>query len=238
MQGLDAVQLISVIELFVAASISIILGISIIKMYRNKPDRSTLIFLVDFILIGCALAFVAVDRILLSVFGDVSSGLLFHNLAVYISLGVILLLDIFAFQMTYPKQVSKLTIIMVLLLIVAGIMLYFNPPYLGSQNEILYADEMLFLVLPFLALPIFIPIIVFFYSSAKVRDDSVPKSNRLLTMGFAGLFVTIGYIFELMGITGILVIIVRLSFVLFTFLMYIAFIMPNWYKRIIGAEEL
>lgn len=238
MQAWDPLQIISVFELFLAAGISLVLGVSIINRYREKPARGTLLFIIIFIFTGLALSFVGIDRILLISLADPGPGLTFHNFAVFMSLGVILLLDIFAFEMTYPNHIKKLTLLVSLLIIIAGIFLFLNPPFLGSQQEILYSDELLYLVLPFLGPPILIPIIVFFYYSAKVREESVAKSNRVFVMGVAGLSVAIGYIFELMGITGVLVIIIRLTFVIFTFLMYIAFTMPLWFKKLIGDVDL
>ncbi len=237
-EKMDPLQVIGVIELFIASGISLVLGISIIKRYQERPSRITLIFIIDFILIGMPLSFVAIDRLLLVLLKDTAPGLLFHNLAVYISLGVILLLDIFAFEMTYPTHVKKLTIIIFILLLVAGILLYYFPPAVrGVQREIFYDDMILYLALPFLVPPIFIPIIVFFYYSLKIREESLSKSNRTFVMGIAGLCVAIGYFFELMGIMGLLVIIVRLTFVIFTFLMYIAFTLPKWFQKLIGLEE-
>jgi len=79
------------------------------------------------------------------------------------------------------------------------------------------------LVLPLLTLPMLVPTFIFFIYAFKVRDESVPKSNRALVMGLAAIIVIIGYTFELMGMTGIIVIIVRLAFILYTLLMYFAF---------------
>ena len=235
---MDIIQIISIVELFIAAAISLILAGFIYKKYRDKPTSGSLIFFLNFILVGAALICVAIDRILLTELIDETMGILFHNIAILISLGVIILLDIFAFQMTYPEQIKKLTALFAVLIVAAGIVLMLNQPTLGAQQEIIYADELLYIILPLLAPPILLPAIVFFYYSVKIRDESRPKSTRSLMMGIASIIVAIGYIFEVMGITGLLVIIVRLSFVIYTLLMYIAFIMPTWFQNLIGWEEI
>ncbi len=237
MQDLNPLQLISVIELFIATAISLILTVFISKKYQEKPNRVTFVFALNFLLVGVALTCVAVDRILLTFLLDPNPGLIFHNIAILVSLGVILLLDMFAFEMTYPKQVNKLSIIFGILLIAAGIILLLNQPQLGAEQEIIYSDQLLYLILPFLIPPMLLPTFVFFYYAFKVREESIPKSNRALVMGFAAIVVSIGYIFEVMGITGITVIFVRLMFVIYVFLMYIAFTLPKWFQNIIGSEQ-
>jgi hypothetical protein len=237
MAGFAPLQIISIVELFIATALALILTTFIYKKYEEKPTSSGLIFALNFILVGLALACVAVDRILLTILVDKQPGLIFHNIAILLSLGVIFLLDLFAFEMTYPKQAKKLAIIFAILLIAAAIILLLNQPSIGAQEELIYADVLLFMILPLLAVPILMPIFVFFYFAIKVRDESVPKSNRSLVMGFAAFVVAVGYIFEVMGITGILVIIVRLTFVIYTFLMYAAFTMPKWFQVFIGWQE-
>jgi len=224
LQPIDPLQLISVIELFIAAGIASILSLFIYEKYREKPARVTLNFALNFILVSLALACVAIDRLLLTYLTDPMPGLLFHNIAVNASLAVILLLDIFTFEMTYPKHVKKLGVLFGILLLIAGIILLFNQPTLGAQQELLYSDQLLFLILPLMILPMLIPTFTFFIYSLKVRGESIAKSNRALVMGLAAIIVIIGYLFELMGITGIIVIVIRSFFIIYTLLMYLAFI--------------
>lgn len=223
MEALDIIQVISVIELFIASGIACILSLFIYKKYREKPARVTLNFALNFTLVGLALACVAIDRILLTYLPDPFPGLLFHNIAVIASLMVILLLDIFAFEMTYPKHVTKLGILFGILLLIAGIILLLNQPTISAQQELLYSDLLLALILPLMILPMLVPTFVLFIYAFKVRDDSIPKSNRALVMGLAAVIVIIGYIFELMGMTGLTVIIIRFAFIIYVLLMYFAF---------------
>lgn len=223
MQAIDPLQLISIIELFVASGIALILGLFIYKKYRQKTARVTLNFALNFILVSLALICVAIDRLLLTYLADRMPGILFHNIAVNVSLAALLLIDIFTFEITYPKHVKKLGILFGILLLIAGIILLFNQPTLGPQQELLYSDQLLFLILPFMIFPMLIPICIFFFYAIKVRKESIPKSNRALLMGLAAIIIIISYFFELMGITGITVIITRSCFVIYTLLMYIAF---------------
>ncbi|HUY00801.1 MAG TPA: hypothetical protein VMV49_14665 [Candidatus Deferrimicrobium sp.] len=237
MQDFAPLQIISIVELFIATLISLILMGYIYKKYKEKPSNSSLFFVFNFTLVGLALVCVAIDRILLTILVDKTPGLIFHNIAILLSLGVIFLLDMFAFEMTYPKQIRKLAVLFAILIIAAGIVLLLNQPSIGAQEELIYADQLLFIILPLLAIPILMPTLVFFYFAIKVHEESVPQSNRSLVMGIAAIVVSVGYIFEVMGITGVLVIIVRLSFVVYTLLMYIAFTMPKWFQKFIGWKE-
>jgi len=223
LEPLDIVQLISIIELFIASGIACILSLFIYKKNSEKPARVTFNFALNFTLVSLALACVAIDRILLTYLPDPIPGLVFHNIAVFASLSVIFLLDTFAFEMTYPKHVTKLGILFGILLLIAGIILLFNQPTIGAQQELLYSDLLLVLILPLMTLPMLIPTFIFFIYAFKVRDESIPKSNRALIMGLAAIIVIIGYLFELMGMTGLIVIIVRFAFVIYTLLMYFAF---------------
>ncbi|MDD1779072.1 MAG: hypothetical protein LUQ65_12975 [Candidatus Helarchaeota archaeon] len=223
MDGLDFIQVISVIELFIAAGIAGVLSLLIYKKYSEKPARVTLNFALNFTLVCFSLASIAINRILLTYLTDPFLGLLFHNFAVLGSLCIIFLLDIFVFEMTYPKHVTKLAILFGILLLIAGIILLLNQPTIGPQQELLYSDLMLFMVLPLLIPPMFIPATIFFLYAVKVRKESVPKSNRALIMGIATIVIIIGYTLELMGMTGLPVIFVRLTFVIYMLLMYFAF---------------
>ncbi len=238
MNNLSPLQIVSVIELSIASIISFILAIFIYRKYRAKPSRSSLIFTLNFICMGFALMCVAIDRILLTLLVDPTPGLIFHNLAILISFGVIIFFDIFSFEMTYPSHTNKLTILFSILLVATGVIILLNQPTLGAQQELLYGDELLYLILPLLALPVFVPVGVFFYYALKVRGQKPPESNRAIVMGLAGIILVFAYIFEVIGMVGLVVIFVRLCFVAYSFLMYIAFTQPRWFKKIIGAEEL
>lgn len=234
----EIIQSISIVELFVATLFSIILALFTFRKYNEKKNRSTLFISLNFILQGFALTFVAIDRILLTILLDQIPGLIFHNIAIYLSLTIIFLLDLFAFDMTFPNHFKKLAIIVIVLLAISSIILVFNQPTVGLiDKEIIYSDILLFFIAPFIFPPIIIPISVFIYYSAIVRKESKPKSLRAATMGLSTIIVAISYIFELMGITGFIVIIVRLGFVIYTMLMYISFILPKWYQKIIKWEE-
>jgi len=235
----EFIQLISVIELFAASLFSIFLALKTYGKYKEKEDNSTLFISLNFFLTGFALISIAIDRILLTTLTNSIPGLIFHNIALYLSLTIIMLLDLFAFEMTYPDKIKILSLIMLILLAVAGVLLAIYQPHINPfdpNKEIIYADELLIFIAPFLFPPILIPIIVFLYFSIAVRKESKPNSLRALTMGIASIIVMIAYLFELMGGTGLIVIFVRLAFVIYIFLMYISFTLPSWYQKAIGWE--
>ncbi|MHA1298392.1 MAG: hypothetical protein ACTSO9_03010 [Candidatus Helarchaeota archaeon] len=236
----ELLQLISVIELFAAALLAVILSNNTFHKYKQVSERSTLYMALNFLLTGFALVFIAIDRILLMSLLDPIPGLIFHNLALYFSLFIILLLDLFAFEMTYPDKIKILAAIMAVLLIISGIVLAIYQPHidpLDFNKEIIYPDILILLLAPFLFPPILIPLMVFLYFSAAVRKDSKPNSLRALTMGIACIIITICYIFEVIGITGVIVIIIRLGFVIYVVLMYISLTLPKWYQKAIGWEK-
>ncbi|MHA1831518.1 MAG: hypothetical protein ACTSWR_08325, partial [Candidatus Helarchaeota archaeon] len=103
----DTLQIIGIIELIISSIVSFILVIIAYKKYRQKKVSGTLIYTLIFIFIGLALLSTAADRILLNpdistMLGSTFLGLIFHNIAVILSLVVLALLDSFAFEMTYP----------------------------------------------------------------------------------------------------------------------------------------
>ena len=117
------------------------------------------------------------------------------------------------------------------------IILLLNQPTLSVGNELVYSDTISIVALSFLIPPIAIPITVFFYYAAKVKDTSRPKSIRSTWMGIASIIVAVAYLTELAGNIGVLTVIIRLLFLVYGVLMYNCFIMPDWFKRRINWDE-
>ncbi|MHA1309366.1 MAG: hypothetical protein ACTSQO_00435 [Candidatus Helarchaeota archaeon] len=237
----DTLQIIGIIELIISSIVSFILVIIAYKKYRQKKVSGTLIYTLIFIFIGLALLSTAADRILLNpdistMLGSTFLGLIFHNIAVILSLVVLALLDSFAFEMTYPRHVKKLSIVIAIIMgVLAGIILI-NQPNIDPSGEIIYSNTLTLIILPFLLPVILLPIIIFIYYAISVRKYDLPKSKRAAIMSIGNIIVAISYIFELTGIVGFITIIVRLGFVIYVILMYITFVMPNWFKNLIKWE--
>ena len=175
----ELIQLISVIELFAAALLSIFLAIIIFQKYEEKKEASTLYISLNFFLTSIGLTSIAIDRILLTTLLDITPGLIFHNIAIYSSLTIIMFLDLFAFEMTYPEKIKILALIMLVLFLIAGFLLAIYQPTIDIfdfNKEVMYPDELLFIIAPFIFPPIIVPIIVFLYFSLRVRKESTPPT--------------------------------------------------------------
>jgi len=238
----DIYQIIGLIELLIAAFFAFILSLNTLKKYRQTKATGTIIFSLNFFLTGFTLICITINRILLNeiildIIYSTLPGLIFHNIAVILSFGVVVLLDSFAFQMTYSKYTKILTIIVSIILGILAIILLFNQPTIGISGEMVYPDELILLILPFLLPPIFIPIVVFAYYSITIKKYSKAKSLRALVMTIAIIVISISYLLELIGIIGIVVVFVRLGFVVYVLLMYIAFTMPQWFKNMIKWDQ-
>jgi len=216
----------------------IVLGVQILKKYNENKNNTSLIFGLNFIFTACALGLIAANRVLLNVLPDPLLGIIFHNGAIIFSLIIVVLLDIFAFLMTYPDYVNRLSILVSIVMGVLLVILLINQPTLAPVgNELIYSDTVIIIVLACLLPPILIPITVFFYFSVKVKDTSKPKSTRSTWMGIASIIIAISYLLELAGGIGIFTLIVRLGFLAYGIIMYVCFMMPDWFKNRIGWVE-
>lgn len=236
------IQIIGLVELFTASIIAFILTIITYNKYRQRKVTGTLIFMLVFIFMGIVLICIAINRILLStivnvIIGSNFPGLVFHNLAVVLALLLIVIIDAFSFEMTYPRHVKVLTIIVSIVMVILGAILMIFQPGVNPSGEVVYAEFLYAIILPIILPPMFIPVVVFLYYAVAIRKTSRPKALRSALMGGATIIVLIGYIFELVGVSGPLTIIVRLFFVIFALIMYICINMPNWFQRAIGWEK-
>ena len=216
----------------------IVLGIQILKKYQENKNNTSLIFGLNFIFTACALGLIAANRVLLNLLPDPLLGIIFHNGAIIFSLIIVVLLDIFAFLMTYPDYVKKLSILVSIIMGILLVILLLNQPTLNPIGmELVYAEPIIYIALGCLLPPILIPITVFFYFSVKVKDTSKAKSSRSMWMGIASIVIAISYLLELAGGIGFFTLIVRLGFLAYGIIMYICFMMPDWYKKRIGWVE-
>ncbi|MHA1146117.1 MAG: hypothetical protein ACTSRW_15375 [Candidatus Helarchaeota archaeon] len=236
------IQILGIIELFSAAGINFLLTMVTYLKYKQKKVRATFIFILVFFLVGFALTCIGINRIFLStamryVLQNDYFGLAFHNIAIIASLVVVLLLDAFSFEMTYPTHVKELTVVSAILMGLLGIILMIFQPTIGISGEIVYADFLLLIILPLLGPTLLIPVIVFFYYAIVIRKTARPKAIRSAVMGIATGTIAMAYVFELVGIVGLITIFVRLCFVAFSILMYVCISMPVWFQNAIGWES-
>ena len=232
-------QLTGIIILLICTVLFIVLGVKVSQKYNETKTNVTLIFALNFIFTAFALGSIAANRFLLNTFSDPFLGIVFHNVAMGISLFILVLLDIFAFLMTYPERVRVLTLLVSILAVIILVFLLLNQPSINplAGNELVYNDFVIIVILIFLIPLIVVPIGVFFYFSVKIKEISKPKSIRSTWMGIASIVITVAYLFELAGNIGILTIIIRTLFLVYGILMYICFIMPDWFKKRINWEE-
>ncbi len=232
----NPVELISIIEIFVAALFSFILTIKVSFKYKENKERSILLFVLIFIFLGTALVFLGSNRIVLFTSNNQFTRFLFNNMAIIFSFVVVALFDMFSFEMTYPDEVKKLTFIVILDLIFLSIWFLINQPSPVINGDLVYPDYVFLIAMPFLLPLIAIPILVFLIYSNRNINKARPGALRIATMGIAQIIITISFIFELLGFFDIISLFVRLGFLIYAIIMYISITMPDWYKNAIGWE--
>lgn len=111
----DPIQLLGFSFIIVAAVIQLILALKVYRDYFLYKSKPTLAFSLTFFAWSFALIFLALERVSLSFFQDTFFGYPFTRIAVVFSILAILFLDLFAFYATFPKQVKKLIIPLIIL---------------------------------------------------------------------------------------------------------------------------
>lgn len=230
------IELISIIEIFVAALFAFILTIRVSFKYKENKKRSILLFVLIFLFLGSALVFLGSNRIVLFTSNHQFTRFLLNNMALIFSFVVVALFDMFSFEMTYPDEVKKLTFIVIVDLIFLSIWFLLNQPSPAINGDLIYPNYVILIALPFLLPLIAIPILVFLIYTIRNLNKSRPGALRIATMGIAQIIITISFISELLGFFEIIALFIRLGFVIYAIMMYISIVMPDWYKKAIGWD--
>ncbi|MHA1143238.1 MAG: hypothetical protein ACTSRW_00715 [Candidatus Helarchaeota archaeon] len=224
----------------------IICGLTLIGSYRRTRRPENLLLLLAFLFAGVAMGFLTLERIF---FGFLQppdlwelSGRYSGMIAIALSFTGIVLMDAFAIMLTYPERARTYTVIIAIVVAIAGVVLIFSIAtgiaWLDLNRELDYPVLIKLGVVPLMMFPpLFIPFIVFLYYAISIRKQSKPRMKRAYAMSIAFLILAISMVGELAGAPMPFPLIMRIGFFVFAILMYFSFVMPNWYKRVIGWEE-
>ncbi|NVM54889.1 MAG: hypothetical protein HWN66_14390 [Candidatus Helarchaeota archaeon] len=232
-------DLVSVLFVLIAVTITLMVAIKSIKAYRANKATLTLIIALASLLTSLAMIFLTLEKAFflesLPIY-SISLGEIFGAIAVVISGATVLAFAIFAYEMAFPDRRNKLAIISALpILLYLGFWLFDETRHVscemgaGGYNicEIAFGDlfglgfEFTPLLAYFTLVPLFaVPILILFYYAIKVRNEDATKSKRAALLGVGGLALATAYTIEISGIDPIITAGVRSLFIVAGLLFY------------------
>lgn len=204
-------DMISVLFIMLAVTISILVTIKSLKSYRESKQPLTLIIAIASFLIALAMIFLTLEKAFLSILKEPNLGLLFGATATVIAACAMVSFDLFAFKMAFTKRIAIYTAIVSLVAAIYAIHWLIDPTKTPDtvHGEITFEEPYMyglgFPFTPFLSyitmIPLAsLPIFILFYYAKKVRKESSIKSKRAALLGFGGVMLATAYIVELVGI--------------------------------------
>jgi len=195
----DPLQLFGFSFVIATALLQLILAPKEYRVYLMNRSKPTLAISLTFFEWGFALIFLALERLVLTVFGDTNLGYPCAYIAIVFSALAIIFLNLFAFYATFPNQVKKLIIPSIFLSIIYLIGVFLSSIATGPDMEIVF-QPYLDIVMLFTVLPLFlIPIIILVYYSHKMKFRSAPHARRSAWLAIAIILVVLSYIPEIIG---------------------------------------
>ncbi|NVM29947.1 MAG: hypothetical protein HWN65_13985 [Candidatus Helarchaeota archaeon] len=229
MLDIELTDMISVLFVMLAVTVSILVTVKSLKSYRESKQALTLIIAIASFLIALAMIFLTLEKAFLSILGIENLGLLFGATATVISACAMVSFDLFAFKMAFTKRIAIYTAIASLVAAVYVIHWLIDPTKHVAAGEIQFLDPygLGFQFTPFLSyltmIPLAsLPIFILFYYAKKVRKESSIKSKRAALLGLGGVMLATAYIVELVGIEEVITTGFRSLFVVSAFLFYYA----------------
>ncbi len=236
----DPIQLMGLGFVILTFVTQFLLGIKLYHNYTENKSRTMLAFSLTFISWGFGLMFLTIERVALnlietnSVFEPV--GIFFGYSALTASVLGILILDIFASHVTFPKHMKKLMVIP-LILAIAFLIIFFTggeltapPPDYEVILPPIVRTSMLYLLFP-----LFIyPVAVLAYYTFTMVSKSPPHAKRSALVTIAVVLVILVYFTEVIGpheIINYLRVLYVAAIVLF-FISFTRFIELNWPEKI------
>ena len=239
----DPMQIFNLIILGVGGIIGIFNLHAIFASYRETKALETLSFFLSGVFLFAALIGLSMGRLSLTSWGlpNLADSL---SIIAFIFSGIaIVCASIFVYQFTFPQHLVKLvSIVGIITTFSMGILIWAviqGPPYCNLINlERVYSPEIILVIFCFYVPIINIAPLVFFYYASKVRDENRAVSNRSFWMGLGLICFAIGYINEITSVFPVVVKIpLRTFYIAFTFIIYLCFKMPDWFKRSIGWHD-
>ncbi|MBD3230550.1 MAG: hypothetical protein GF329_20390 [Candidatus Lokiarchaeota archaeon] len=223
---------ISLIFILTSIILAIIIGIKSYKLYKKNKLNATKIFIWTSFSLAVAMILLTIEQLFLAVLGEEFNqlGLLFGGIATVVSGIVVVCIDAFSFNMVFTNKYKVLSIISaVFMSIPVGFHLFDQEKSVSPAGEIIFEWNPLGMPIPITPFVMYIviipllliPVLVFFYYAIKIRDQSIYKRNRSIVLGLGILFISLAYIFELVGLP-VIVVFFRSFFVIGGTLIYYA----------------
>ncbi len=237
----NPIELYGIIVILIALVIVSLLTRVCLKSYKENQNIATLYFALAFVFLIAAAVFLFVEQLGYSSLGKPDIGDIGGIIAT-IAVGTsMVFIDLFAFQNTFPDKVKLFGIIVAI-----GSIIYVGTidwailtgwPVKDIVNfEIVYYETWINVLIYCTVPPIvLIAPITFYYFAYKAQNENAPSASRSRFFGTGLLIFAIGYIAELAPFfPTVLSNLLRTTYLIAGIMLYIAFTMPDWYKKRIG----
>ncbi|MFX1451134.1 MAG: hypothetical protein ACFFCM_09855 [Promethearchaeota archaeon] len=227
--------------------LTVIFGImSAIKLFQNYMETKripTFYFFLTYIFFIIGGILLTVEKMCFSTFGLPDLGALMAMIAIGCN-GIAFVCGIrFIILSTYPER-SKITTLFtaILSIIFVGVIYYAiitGPPITNIENfELVYIPIINIIIYATLIPLLLIMCLIFYKYSFELRNIDKANSNRTLWLATGILIFLLGLLAEYGPIfPTILSVPFRIFLLTGTFIMYIAFFMPQWFKERIGWKD-
>ncbi|MBD3229781.1 MAG: hypothetical protein GF329_16485 [Candidatus Lokiarchaeota archaeon] len=224
---------ISLLVIIIDIILTYIIAVKSYNMYKMKKSYQTKLFSIASYLTATAMIFLITEKIffLLSdtpndLFANIGMWVI-SPIAISISGIAIMVIVAFASNMAFPKRYKTLTIIAaVFICIYIGFHIFDPYKYVGGDEIIFDPWPMIgvsvtqWIIFGVLMPIIIFPVFLFFYYAIKIRSKSQIRFKRSVLMGLAGIFLALGYLFELVGLPPYISAITRSFFLVSGILFY------------------
>ncbi|MFX1450796.1 MAG: hypothetical protein ACFFCM_08140 [Promethearchaeota archaeon] len=232
-------QVIILVSLLIAGAFLIGIIYELNKNYKKSESIESLLFLIGMITLIPALIFGIVSGLCYSLLGLPDLGIMLQIIGMFPIQFTYMCVNLFAIRMTFPKRYKL--VLVILLLLSAGTIgaqlwaIAQGPPHFDIINfGVIYSPEVQIVRFTTLIIIAAIPISVFYYYAAKVREENRPRSNLSIWLGTGILCFVIAF-----QITTIITLfrIMQLFYIPASIIFYVCFAMPEWFKNRIGWTE-
>jgi len=210
-------DLISVFFVMIAVIITLTISVKSFRSYHATKATLTVLIALSSLFVAFAMTFLTLEKAFftdtLPIF-NLDLGMLFGAIAIVVSGVAVIMFDLFAYEMAFPKKMAILGVFSAIPIIIYLAFWLWDPtrtysalpPYeIDFGNLFGLGFEFTPMLAYLILIPMFsIPIIILFYYAGKVRKESALKSKRALGLGLGGLFLATAYIIEITGMDPII----------------------------------
>lgn len=253
-------ELVGIIFILIAIILYLILGLILLNSYRKSKRNSTL-YMSLILLIGClALISLALEQLLLITskvteaqappmksFLEFSANEIdvfwlsyFFAVIAWITSASAILSACFFTQSFLSEKYKKFLIFPAIMLTLYVVVLTYAPfqwiEVLGDWQPN-HGDffEIIGYILLFPNL--WMIVVLFFYLTFSLFRKGIPRWKQTLLLAIGQLFLSIGYTVEILNIPDpTIALLARFTIMMYPIIMWLGFIPPNWFKRIIGVS--